>query len=210
MRSKEFSWDHAMEMAENMLHISKVLAPMEQEHQRLERKLKQFPKGFHLEGDGYSCNICYGSCSKEETWYDQYGVKCMECQAAIDRGDLPANCSKDRDSYYSSWDIERAFNVDRYAVRRWAKAGVLKARTVKHEHHQDTQLFLLEDNKETLPPRKMVEHYSRSEPTPDGRVALHTDYWYQHVDPYKYLKGYKIMDQLQVVNNELQAKPKEK
>ncbi|TSC79908.1 MAG: Uncharacterized protein G01um101425_385 [Candidatus Peregrinibacteria bacterium Gr01-1014_25] len=210
VRSKEFSWDHAMEMAENMLHMARVLAPMEQEHQRLQRKLKEFPKGFHLEGKGYSCGICYGSCSQEETWYDQYGLKCMECQAAVDRGEIPASLVKDRESYYSSWEIERAFNVDRHAVRRWAKAGVIKARIVKHLHHQDTQLFLLEDNKDTLPPRKMVEHYSRSEHMPDGTTKLHTEYWYQHVDPYKYLKGYKIMDQLQVVNGQLQAKPKEK
>jgi len=95
-------------------------------------------------------------------------------------------------------------------VRRWAKAGVLKVRIVKHEHHQDTQFFFLEDNQETLPPKKMVEHYSRSESMPDGTTKFHTEYWYQHVDPYKYLKGYKIMDQLQIVNGELQAKPKKK
>ncbi len=183
---------------------------MQQEEDRRQRRLKEFPKGFHLEGDGYMCGICYGSCSKEETWYDQYGIKCMECQAAVDRGDLPANCAEDRESYYSSWEIEQAFNVDRHAVRRWAKAGVLKARIVKHDRHQDTQLFLLEDNKETLPPKKMVEHYCRSEPTPDGRVKIHTEHWYEHIDPYKYLKGYKIMDQLQIVNGQLQAKPKEK
>jgi len=210
MRSKEFHWDQAMEMAENMLRFAEVIAPMEQEHQRLQRKLKEVPKGFHLEGNGYTCGICYGSCSKEETWYDQYGIKCMECKAAVDRGDIPASCQKDQESWYSPGEIERAFNVDRHAVRRWVKAGVLKARIVKHEHHQDTQLFLLEDNKETLPPKKMVEHSSKSESTPDGRVTLHTKHWYEHVDPYKYLKGYKIIDQLQVVDGKLEAKPKEK
>ena len=81
-RSKEFNWDQTMEAAENMLRLAEVLAPMEQEHQRLQRKLKEFPKGFHLEGKGYTCGICYGSCSQEETWYDEYGIKCMECQAA--------------------------------------------------------------------------------------------------------------------------------
>ena len=35
---------------------------------------------------------------------------------------------------------------------------------------------------------------------PDGRATLHTEYWYEHVDPYKYLKDYKIMDQLEMVN----------
>ncbi len=209
-RSKEFNWDKAMEAAENLLHLAEVMAPMEQEHQRRQRKLKEFPKGFHLEGD-YSCNLCHNHCSDQETWYDQYGVKCMECQGAIDRGDIPANLTEDRrEHYYSPWEIERAFNVDRHAVRRWAKAGVLKERVVKHAHYQDTHLYLLEDNKDTLPPKKMVEHYTWSEPMGDGRSAFHTKHWYEHVDPFKYLKGYKILEQLHMVNGKLEAKPKEK
>lgn len=209
MRSKEFKWDNAMEAAENMLRLAEVLAPMQAEEDRRQRKLKELPKGFHLEGEGYMCGICYGHCSKEETWYDQYGIKCMECQEAVDRGEIPATCVEDRDSYYSPYDIERAFNVDRHVVRRWAKAGVLKERVIKHLHHQDTHLILIEDNKDVLPPKKMVEHYSRSEHFPDGTVKLHEKLWYQHVDPFEYLKGYKIMEQLEMVDGKLQAKPKE-
>lgn len=211
MRSKEFNWDKAMEAAENLLHFAEVMAPMTQEHERLQRKLKEHPKGFHLEGgEGYTCAICFGHCSGEETWYDQYGVKCMECQAAVDCGAIPASCAEDRECYYSSWELERAFNVDRHAVRRWAKAGILKARVVKHKEHQDTQLFLLEDNKDTLPPKEMVEHYTEHEPMPDGTTKIHTHYWYEHVDPFTYLKGYKILEQLQIVEGKLQAKPKKK
>lgn len=210
MRSNEFNWDKAMEAAENMLRLAEVVAPMEQEHQRLQRKLKESPKGYHLEGEGYMCGICCGHCSREDTWYDQYGIKCMECQSAVDRGEVPADCAKDRGGHYSPWEIERAFNVDRHVVRRWAKAGVLKERIIKHLHHQDTRLFFIEDNKETLPPKKMVEHYSHHEPMGGGRFSVRTEHWYEHVDPYKYLKGYKIMDHLQMVNGKLEAKPKEK
>ena len=210
VRSKEFNWDKAMEMAENMLHFMEVMAPMEQEHQRLQRKLKEYPEGFHLEGKGYICGICYGPCSKEETWYDKYGIRCMECKVSVDRGDIPASCAKERDCYYSPWEIERAFNVDRHVIRRWVKAGVLKERVVEHAHHANTHMFLMEDNKETLPPKEMVEHHSSHEHLPNGKTKVHTTYWYQQVDPFKYLKGYKIMDHLQMVDGKLQAKPKEK
>lgn len=208
MRSKEFNWDHAMEAAENMLRLAEIVAPMQQEIERKKRKLQEFPKGYPLEGS-YTCSICYGSCSELGAWYDQYGIKCRECQDAVDRGNIPATCAGDLENHFSPSEIERAFNVDRHVVRRWAKAGILKARTVKHAHHMDTHMFLLEDNKDILPPKKMVEHRSRHEPTPDGRTTVHIDYWYEHVDPFVYLKGYKILEQFEMVNGKFQAKPKE-
>lgn len=209
-RSTEFNWNHAMDMMENMGRIQEILMPFQQEEDRRQRKLKEFPKGFHLEGKGYMCAICHGSCSQEDTWYDQYGVKCMACQGAVDRGEIPASCAEDTDSWYSPWEIENALNVDRHVVRRWTKAGVLKARTVKREGHQDTHLYLIEENKDTLPPKKMVKDYSWSEPLGDGRFTMHTENWFDHVDPFEYLKGYKILDHLQMVNGKLEAKPKDK
>lgn len=206
MRSREFNWDEAADMAENMLRITEVLAPMQQEQDRRQRKLKEFPKGFHLEGRGYSCAICHGTCSEEETWYDQYGLKCMSCQGAVDRGEIPAYCAENRDAWYCRYDMESDFGVNRYAVRRWVKAGILKARVVKREGHEDTLLFLIEDNKETLPPKELVTDHSIHERTNDGGLTVHIEPWYRYVDPYTHLKDYKIMDHLEFVNGKLQAK----
>jgi hypothetical protein len=49
------------------------------------KRLEESPKGFHLEGEGYSCFICGTNVSNEETWYDKYGIKCLTCQSAIDK-----------------------------------------------------------------------------------------------------------------------------
>jgi hypothetical protein len=57
IRSKEFNWDRTMEAAENMLRLGEILAPMKQEEERRKRKLKEFPKGYALEGS-YTCSIC--------------------------------------------------------------------------------------------------------------------------------------------------------
>lgn len=207
--SKEFNWDHAMEMAENMLNIAQVLAPMEQEEQRRQRKLKEFPKGFHLEGRGYSCFICGSSCSQEETWYDKYGIKCMVCQGAVDRGEIPTSAA-DKETWYSRYDMESEFNANRHVVKRWVKEGILKARSVKRNGYEHEQLLLIEDNKETLPPKELVESHSVNETRNDGSVWTHMEPWYRFVDPFKHLKGYKIMDHLQMVNGKLEPKPKEK
>lgn len=207
VRGKEFNWDHAMESAENMLHLAEVLAPMQQEEDRRQRKLKEFPKGFHLEGKGYSCFVCHGSCSQEETWYDQYGIKCMDCQGAIDRGEIPASTAN-RETWYSRWDMESEFNAKRPVLRRWVKDGILKQRTVTRNGHEDVQIFLIEDNKDTLPPKELVKSHSVSERSNDGGTTIHMEPWYRFYDPQKHLTGYKILDHLQMTNGRLEPKEK--
>jgi hypothetical protein len=61
VRSREFNWDHVMDMTENMHRIHDLLLPFQQQEDQRQRKLKEFPKGFHLNGKGYSCAICSGT-----------------------------------------------------------------------------------------------------------------------------------------------------
>lgn len=209
MPSKEFHFEHAMEIAENMLHFARVLEPMQQEEDRRQRKLKEFPKGFHLEGKGYSCFICSSSCSQEETWYDQHGIKCMTCQGAIDRGEIPATAA-DKETWYSRYDMENCFGANRNVVKRWVKEGILKARSVKRNDYEHVQLLLIEDNKEMLPPKELVKSQSVNEMQSDGSVLMHMEPWYRFVDPFKHLKGYKIMDYLHLENGQLAPEPLKK
>lgn len=73
------------------------------------KKLEENPKGYHLEGEGYSCFICGTSVSNEETWYDQHGIKCLTCQNAIDKKIIPATAASNKDSWYSTYDLEHHF-----------------------------------------------------------------------------------------------------
>jgi hypothetical protein len=57
------------------------------------------------------------------------------------------------------------------------------------------QLFLIKDNKDTLPPKKMTESKMVKE-TKDGKDWYRSEPWYRFVDPFEYLKGYKIMDHM--------------
>lgn len=206
VHSREFNWDHVMDMTENMHRMHDLLLPFQQQEDQRQRKLKEFPKGFHLNGKGYSCAICGGSCSDEDTWYDQYGLKCVECQAAVDRGEIPAYCAEDREKWYSRWDLESDFKVRSTTIRRWMKEGILKARTVKREGHEDALVFLIEENKDFLPPKKMMESHHHTEPSGEGTFTIQIEPWYQYVDPHVYLKDYKIMDHLQFVNGNLELK----
>ncbi len=199
---KQISWEEASEGAYNLTGLVKLMFDLSVKDQRRKNKLKEFPKGFHLEGIGYTCFICGDSVSNEETWYDKHGIKCLVCQKAIDKKIIPATAASNKDSWYSKYDIESCFNVDRHALNRFVKQGILKPRIVPGETGRaHVQIFLIKDNKDTLPPKKLTESRLVKE-TKDGKEWFHSEPWYRFVDPHKHLKGYKIMDYLKVTHEE--------
>lgn len=171
-----------------------------------EEKLKANPQGFHLEGRGYTCFICGNSTHEDgDNWYDQYGIKCLICQKAIDNGEIPANLAKDKESWYSEYDLESAFNLKGPTLRKWIKDGIIKCRTVSHYGkgvHE--RLFLIEDNKDFLPPKGLVKSQSVSTKK-NGETWHHMEPWYRFVDPFEHLKGYKILNHLRAVPPEEMA-----
>lgn len=202
---EEFNFDKAAEASENVFRLAEVCFEGWKDEQHRLRKLKEFPKGFHLDGH-YMCAICYNHFPHDENWYDQYGIKCMSCQESIDRGEIPPT-AVDKDTWYSRYDMERDFGLDRHAVRRLVKAGLLKERMVKNKTYQDTHLLLIEDNKDTLPPKELVKRQSIAERTSDGHIHMHSEPWYRFVEPFQHLRGYKIMECLQFMNGKLEPKP---
>ena len=171
-----------------------------------EEKLKANSKGFHLEGAGYTCFICGGSTPEGDNWYDEYGIKCLVCQKAIDDGEIPASLAKDKDSWYSKYELESRFNIKSPTLRKWIKDGVIKVRNVsRYGQGVHVQLFLIEDNKDFLPPKKLTESRLVTE-IKDGKEWTSTAPWYRFVDPKKHLKDYKIMDYLVVTHEKPPAK----
>jgi hypothetical protein len=197
-KGMEVSWEEATECANNLTNFAEVLFDCYVRDQKRKRKLKENPKGFHLEGIGYTCFICRDSISNEQTWYDKYGIKCLTCQKAIDKKIIHATVAKNKDSWYSKYDLESCFNIDRHVLNKFVKQGILKPRTVINESGRiHVQIFLIKDNKDTLPPKKAVESQLVKEEK-EGKTWYRVEPWYRFVDPHKHLKGYKIMDYLQV------------
>lgn len=180
----------------NLQQMAKFVDEWKEKDKVREEKLKANPQGFHLDGVGYRCAICHDSTKEGDNWYDEFGIKCLVCQKAIDEGEIPASLAKDEDVWYSKFDLDHYFNLKGPSLRKWIKEGVIKPRTVSHYGKGvHFELFLLEDNKEFLPPKKLVE--SRSVKTRrDGKDWFTTEKWYRFVDPYEHLKGYKILDHL--------------
>lgn len=196
---KEISWEEASEGAYKLAGYVELCFESWKTDQRRKRRLEESPKGFHLEGIGYSCFICGNHISNEETWYDKHGIKCLTCQKAIDKKIIPASAASNKDSWYSRYDLNSCFSLNRHAVNKFIKNGILKPRIVHgltgkpHEY-----LFLIKDNADTLPPKSLVKSQLVKE-TKDGKDWYHSEPWYRFVDPHKHLKGYKIMDYLRAV-----------
>lgn len=199
-QDEKYSWEQ----------LGKLGEEWKKEDEAREEKLKANPNGFILEGVGRNCAICGNGSREDGSWYDQYGIKCLICQKAIDVGEIPASLAKNKDSWYSKWDIEHNFNLKTPTIKKWVKDGILKSRTVSHYGQGvHTELFLLEDNKGFLPPKKLLK--GRPVKTrKDGKDWYSTQKWYEFQDPFKLLKGYKIMDHMRVVPpEEMKARKEE-
>lgn len=192
----------ACKVAHNLYGFVRSVVDYWQEDEARQRKLKEFPKGFKLDGIGYTCAICGTGTQENENWYDKYGIKCAICQKAINRREIPPSLAKNKDSWYSQYDMKEYFNLKVPTLRSWAKRGVLKARTVMYDgKHPYIQVFLIRDNKGMLPPKNLVESRLVKE-TKDGKDWYHSEPWYRFVDPREHLKGYGIMDYLKIVRYE--------
>ena len=191
-----------------MEQMKVVMEEWKKKDEARDQKLKENPKGFHLDGVGYTCFICGQSTQEQDNWYDKWGIKCLTCQWVIDRKEIPASLAKYKDSWYSSWDFQSCFNIKTPTLRSWVKKGILKERVVTNNGKGiHTHLYLIKDNKDFLPPKKLLESHSVSE-VKDGKTWTHMEPWYKFVDPVVHLKGYKIMDYLRIVPEEEVKKDK--
>lgn len=197
---KELTDQEAFESLHNLMGLMEVLMDGFTEDQKRKKRLETSPKGFHLEGNGYTCFICGSSISNEETWYDKHGIKCLTCQKAINKKEIPASAASNKDSWYSKHDLEYYFCLKGPTLTSWIKSGLLKSRTVSNDGGSiHAKLFLIKDNKGFLPPKKLVESHQVKE-VRDGQDWYHSEPWYKFGDPYKHLKGYKIMNYLRLIH----------
>lgn len=193
---KEISWEEATEASHNLVGLVKILYDFAIEEHGWKQKLKVSPSGFILEGIGRTCSICGNSSGVDGCWYDKFGIRCFICQEAVKRKEIPPSLSKSRDSWYSKYDLDSRFNLKGPTLRSWIKKGIIKARTVTYNGSGvHTYVFLIKDNKDFLPPKKMTESRLVKE-TIDGKDWVHSEPWYRFVKAHEYLKGYKIMDHL--------------
>lgn len=196
---REYSMAEVGKVGFQLVELAKIFLDSWQKEQGRLRKLKENPKGFVLDGVGYTCFICHRSTEAEENWYDKWGIKCSTCQDAINRKEIPPSLAKHRDSWYSKYDLESAFKLKGKVLNSWIRDGLLKPRMITNRGKGTYYtLFLIKDNKGFLPPKKLVESRMVTDIGEDGKEGCHSEPWYYFVDPWEHLEGYKIMDYMKV------------
>lgn len=197
---REYTWEEASEAAHNLAGFAEIAFDSWQEDQRRKRELQENPKGFVLDGVGYTCGLCRGSAHEGDGWYTKWGVVCTICKTAIDTRKIPGSLVRNRESWYTPYDLESRFNLKTPIRRQWVTKGILKARTIPTPIGTvHTELFLIKDNKDFLPPKKLTESRMVKE-TKDGKDWYHTEPWYKFVNPEEHLKGYRILEHVKVTH----------
>lgn len=137
----------AQKYAQEILNYVELVMPIAQRMYRWDQKLKDCPQGYSLPDDGvYSCVICYNSVSGQTGWYDQYGIKCMPCQKAVEENIVPGGICKEHDSWHSMSGLKSEFKLHPATVKKMIRGGKLKARVIKADGRDHYYVFLKSEN----------------------------------------------------------------
>lgn len=143
----KYSNEEAWEATHNLVGFFKLLTEIEIENLKRKERLKTEPKGFHLEDGPYNCRICSTYVNGEDSWYDKYGIKCLDCQRAQEKKIIPVSAVKDTDSWFSSCQLKDKLGIRYQTAQKLIREKKLKARTVLNDNGGvHFQIFLIKDN----------------------------------------------------------------
>ncbi|MCX2475084.1 hypothetical protein OQZ33_12170 [Pedobacter sp. MC2016-05] len=180
----------------DLLHFLKMMAEITVDQflkdEALKDRLKEESKGFLTEKDyGLPCCICHASRLDFDRWYDSNGIKCINCQKAIESGLIPAIVATDSDTYYSDNDLATYFKLHGKLLTEWINAKLLKPRIIRNfKNNRHFRLFLLQDNFYFLPAKSYLH-----------KAAEDSDlHWSLCVNAFEYLKDFEIINYLRPVS----------
>ena len=157
---RKWSDDEVRDAVERMTQFCTLIIDMYREEKQKERKLKEFPNGYHLEDrDGqYHCRICYRYIEGKDTWYDKYGLKCMDCQRNVDNDVIPGEICKDENLWFKNWQLKSDLGIHPQTAKKLVREGKLKVHNLlDSEGKTYFQVYLVSENKEFLKTIKWKE-----------------------------------------------------
>lgn len=129
--------------ADNLVRFVKLMAELEAEHRGWEQRLEKEPKGFSIPSKGRNCSLCRTGVHGE-VWYDKWGMKCMNCQAALHKKIIPGYVFKDKDNkrHITAAQLNSKFGLHPQTINKLIRQKKLKARLVTN----GPTVFLKSDN----------------------------------------------------------------
>lgn len=140
-----------LECVRRMEGIAKVLDEIKGREEERKSRLKDNPKGFPLTDGRYSCGMCRHDVPSYDNWYDEYGIKCMACQHALERKTVPLKYFKDTKSWYSLYDLKSEFGIHSQTALKYIRQGKLKVYIIPGGNGSPTcYVFPKKENENTL------------------------------------------------------------
>lgn len=150
---EELNDGEAHEAARNLLGFFETLFEIDMRDRGRKRRLRKEPEGFHITDGIYNYCLCHRQVTGDESWYDQWGVKCLLCQKAVKEGIVPGFACVESDSRYLMWEMKDKFKLHPATVRKLVRQGKLKARIVTCENGRAYEyIFLKKENPDLIDP----------------------------------------------------------
>lgn len=150
---EELNDDEAQEAARNLIGFFETLFEIDMRDRGRKHRLRKEPEGFHITDGIYNCCLCHRQVAGDESWYDQWGVKCLLCQKAVKEGIVPGFACVESDSRYSMWEMKDKFELHPATVRKLVRQGKLKARIVTYDNGKPYEyIFLKKENPDFIDP----------------------------------------------------------
>lgn len=148
----EYTDAQAHEAATNLLGLFEVLYEVSKKDHFRKQKLKDSPKGFPIDDDGtYTCFICHKSITTANGWYDKYGLKCLDCQRAVEKKIVPAIVFKDRKAWFTDWELESKLKLHSSTIRKLIRENKINPREIKTEQGATHyRIYLVKENLDFL------------------------------------------------------------
>lgn len=110
-----------------------LLIEIDQREKARFAKLKDFPKGFAMEGEGRRCGLCFKSVYGDSSgWFDKWGFKCSNCQGAVNKRKIPTSLCGDyrHDKSIPDTLLASRLDVSVRTIRKKIKDGEIVARRI--------------------------------------------------------------------------------
>lgn len=110
-----------------------LLIEIDQQEKARFTKLKDFPKGFAVDGEGRQCGLCFKSLYGDSSgWFDKWGFKCSNCQDAVNKRKIPGSLCRDYRHEKSIPDtiLASKLNISVRTIRKKIKDGEIIGRKI--------------------------------------------------------------------------------
>lgn len=139
--------NEARDAAQRLVSFIEILHEGAMEQMEWDKRLEKEPKGFAIPSSGRTCSLCKRNV-QGEVWWDKWGMKCLDCQAALDKKIIPGYVFTDRDNerHITGSELHWRFGIHPKTIQRLVRSGELKPRVVKSKTSTATLIFLKREN----------------------------------------------------------------